>query len=199
MPMIFLHFLSCHFNDPSRGWPALRLAPISPCLLPVVAFSNFMHTHTFVTNSHTYIAISFLAFIWNPIGWWPSMHFVSRLSHKNKNISICSKDRKEQNTPAFNQSHQLSWEFICTYIWPHLVQKLECMLYTVFFMASGWKKMKPLQICLERAFFLMASRVWLRKMLFYSFYFQHCPLPLPATPNNTFPLLLFGSSQSLEI
>lgn len=59
-----LHLLPCHFNDPSRGWPALRLAPISPCLLPVVAFSNFIHTHTFVTNSQ---------------------HFDSRLSHKNEN------------------------------------------------------------------------------------------------------------------
>lgn len=41
-----LQFLLCHFNGPSRGRPALCLTPISPCLLPVVAFSNFTHIYT---------------------------------------------------------------------------------------------------------------------------------------------------------
>lgn len=134
-----LHLLPCHFNDPSRGWPALRLAPISPCLLPVVAFSNFMHTHTFVTNSHTYIGISSLS--------------ESLLVGGQAGTLIQGSPIRMKTSKVSNKMTQLLAKH---HLRPHLVRNLKCMLYTLFrlHIASGSEKIKSIHMCLKNMYWL---------------------------------------------
>lgn len=163
-----LHLLPCHFNDPSRGWPALRLAPISPCLLPVVAFSNFMHTHTFVTNSHTYIGISSLS---------ESLLVGGQAGTLIQGSPMRMKTSKVSNKMTLLTKHNLR---------PHLVRNLKCMLYTLFrlHIASGSEKIKSINMCLKNMYWLgqqcdssgyryTACRKYLQYLLLY----LHLTLP----------------------
>lgn len=185
-----LHLLPCHFNDPSRGWPALRLAPISPCLLPVVAFSNFMHTHTFVTNSHTYIGISSLS---------ESLLVGGQVSTLIQGSPIRMKTSQYAVGIVSNKMTQLLTRH---HLRPHLVRNLKCMLYTLFrlHIASGSEKIKSIHMCLKNMYWLGQQcdssgyrYTVCRKYLQYLLLYLHLTLPHQwqgfLWKQTTFPLL----------
>lgn len=79
-------FPPCHFNGPSRGRAASSPVPISPCLLPVVAFSNFTHVHTV-----TYIHICHKSDIQTDAGKYPSEWSHHETPHTHTNIQQLNK------------------------------------------------------------------------------------------------------------
>lgn len=185
-----LHLLPCHFNDPSRGWPALRLAPISPCLLPVVAFSNFMHTHTFVTNSHTYIGISSLSESLLVGGQASTLFQGSPIRMKTSQYAVGIVSKKM--TQLLTRHH----------LRPHLVRNLKCMLYTLFrlHIVSGSEKIKSIHMCLKNMYWLGQQcdssgyrYTVCRKYLQYLLLYLHLTLPHQwqgfLWKQTTFPLL----------